>query len=101
MNIWDTLAKKHGTKTPELERKLYNKERDYHELQNDYMYLKMKLDEYVGLFENTPTGCKVGPWCKACEFGKHFVFYNSFCQEDELYYCGKAEACKNFVQKGD
>lgn len=56
------------------------------------------IDQYRTLSDATPSDCKRGAWCKACEFVKPMRTYSGLVFREE-YFCGKAESCKNFVQK--
>lgn len=61
--------------------------------------LKAALRKFEVLNNATPENCKRGEWCKACEFAKEIrVPVGSFGYKTE-YFCGKNEACSNFVQK--
>jgi hypothetical protein len=61
---------------------------------------EVKVKEYTTLNDATPEDCKRGPWCKACGFNKELVEYRGRFR-DSVYFCGKAESCSNFVQKGE
>lgn len=99
MNIWDTLAVHHGEKFHELEKELVRTQSEFYDLRRSYETLERKVEEYEKRLENTPTDCKVGSWCKACEFGKAVYIRSRIYGDTDLYYCGKAEACQNFIQK--
>ena len=60
--------------------------------------LEVKLKECKCLIDATPLDCKRGAWCQACEFAKKITVSHGYCISD-IYLCGKAEACSNFVQK--
>lgn len=79
------------------------KERD--ELRKELTNTEKKLEEtrqiinqYRTLDDATPSDCKRGSWCKGCEFVKT-IFERNGRIYSETYFCGKAESCKNFVQK--
>lgn len=58
------------------------------------------INEYVVLGEATPSDCKRGEWCRGCEFSKPVTHSAGiFGGIQHTYFCGKAESCKNFVQK--
>ena len=56
------------------------------------------IDQYRTLSDATPADCKRGSWCKACEFVKPMRTYTGLVFRED-YFCGKAGACSNFVQK--
>lgn len=56
------------------------------------------IERYRVLDDAAPVDCKRGPWCKACEFVKPMRTYHGMISRED-YFCGKAESCKNFVQK--
>ena len=56
------------------------------------------IDQLRVLTDATPTDCKRGSWCMGCEFVKPIRIYRGVLSKTE-YFCGKAEACSNFVQK--
>ena len=60
--------------------------------------LEKKLVEYFKLNDATPSDCKRGSWCAACEFAKSIGIRQGFGYT-ETYMCGKANSCQNFVQK--
>lgn len=55
-------------------------------------------DEFARLHDATPSDCKRGTWCEACEFAKKYALHKGVWTK-EYYFCGKAESCSNFVQK--
>lgn len=57
-----------------------------------------RLAEYITLSDGTPEDCKRGKWCAGCEFAKEIVGYDGRIRHI-MRFCGKGEACANFVQK--
>ena len=69
-------------------------------LKNDIKYLTDKLDAIQRDLDATPEDCKPGRYCRICEFGEYHHIINT---DGSIYYsfdvCGKAMACKNFVER--
>lgn len=60
---------------------------------------KRIIQEYWELDDATPEDCKRGTWCEACEFATNIRVDNIFGSFRKVYFCGKGESCKNFIQK--
>ena len=89
----------------ELKIQLEQKEYNFRELLKDIniknkriQELEEKLTEYFRLDDATPSDCKRGSWCGACEFGKSIHVAKGFSYI-ETFMCGKANSCNNFVQR--
>lgn len=67
--------------------------------------LEKRLKAFHAAEDGTPSDCKRGTWCKSCEFRKALHIprkaIGGFVMSgyDTVYFCGKGESCKNFVQK--
>ena len=78
-------------------------------LNDENKNLKRDLDKAIRAFEdlscfleNIPSDCKLGPWCQGCQYAKKYIRHLEEVDNIEAFYCGKNEACKNFVQiKGE
>lgn len=75
----------------ELVDKNENLESKIEKLNND-------LDEITSDINTTPEDCKRGEWCEACEFAKFYSITNNYHYSTKCT-CGKAEVCKNFVER--
>ena len=82
----------------ELQAQLEQKEKVLNTKTERIAELEKKLVEYFKLNDATPSDCKRGSWCAACEFAKHIGIRKSFGYV-ETFMCGKADSCQNFVQK--
>lgn len=47
----------------------------------------------------TPSDCKEGRWCGACEFGRLMMVYSDYGSEDAYYYCTKAQCCDYWAER--
>ena len=64
--------------------------------------LEEAIEKLTECNNNVPKGCKEGEWCQACEFVRHYrVPKRHWTGYEEYYFCGKKEACKNFVERKD
>lgn len=63
-----------------------------------YQKMKKALFKVVGLKENVPEDCKLGPWCQGCTYMKKYEVFIDHHITTTAYYCGKDKACKHFVQ---
>lgn len=76
---------------------LLNKEID--ELKNERQHLINTISDITRANYTTPEDCKRGEYCRACEFGRPLPITRGYGVWQEIVVCGKAETCKNFVQK--
>ena len=91
----------------ELEReveRLRNVEKENDELRRSLSSAEAQMRGLLGLKDDIPEDCTPGSYCNACEFATHYHYHNWG------YYtgrnttitgiiCGKANVCKNFIQK--
>lgn len=75
--------------------------RNHTKLNEDLEEARRIIEEYRCLDAATPSDCKRGEWCKACEFKKEIHTRYGFFGTGTMtsYFCGKAESCQNFVQE--
>lgn len=72
------------------------------QLGREIRILKAKLDKIQQDLDATPEDCKMGIYCKACKFAKyyHIIDRNGLYPVfTTINVCGKAEVCKNFVER--
>lgn len=86
-------------KNTELQALLNSAEAKVSELRLKEGALEVKVREYRTLRDDTPIDCKRGTWCKGCEFGKQVLYRDGRFDMAVDYFCGRGEACPNFVQK--
>lgn len=77
------------------------KEERIEELSKNVDRYRKIIGELTEIKSSTPEGCKMGDYCRGCVHVKSYVRYASGLYGDvaATYYCGKAETCKNFIQK--
>ena len=71
-------------------------------MSGDLAKYEEKFDTVQQLADMTPSDCKRGEWCKACEFGRIFCVERGWPYRHytaEIVLCGKGEACRNFVER--
>lgn len=96
-------------KIKELEAKLCDKDKRIVELLKEAeereKYIKSleeDVEKLTAYNDNVPEGCKEYEWCQACSFVKYYRVWNRYnTGYKQYYYCGKREACKNFVERED
>ena len=85
----------------QLESQLDDKDWKIHRLEGQVAYYQYKFEEMQKTSESTPKDCKPGEYCEACSFAKSYHVRNRHGDLETYYFCGKDDACENFVQKGD
>lgn len=71
----------------------------YDDLSTKYVKLQKDIYEMTRLKENTPEDCKLGPWCRGCTYAKKYEVFITTSDTVKMNYCGKDEACKQFIQR--
>jgi len=69
--------------------------------------LRNELSEYIFKFrevqktvDSTPSDCKLGGYCKSCEFSRTYNLYNYFeGKYEHVILCDKDGSCNNFVER--
>lgn len=64
----------------------------------DNVRLAEENADLAKLFDSTPSDCKVGSYCEACEFSKRY-FRRDFPLSYDVFFCNKGNSCTNFVPK--
>lgn len=58
-----------------------------------------KLRELLTYKKETPSDCKEGRWCGACQFGKLMMVYSDYGSEEAYYFCTKAQCCDYWTER--
>lgn len=80
----------------DLVKKDYELDKEQHE-----RVMKKAFEDISKMAEidiTTPRDCKKGPWCAGCTFVKEYRARDGYGSYVTKHYCGKEEACKNFVE---
>lgn len=80
----------------DLEDKLSKLRRDYDELKRENTSLQQINDALVKEGALLPEGCKPGPMCAVCGFGKTLYYSGT---NRSITICNKAEACPHFTTR--
>ena len=85
-------------------KRLRDVESEKNELKHMLNNVERELKTVLKLKEYIPEDCIPGIYCEACEFAKRYRYENwgFFNNRATLFsgtICGKAESCKNFVQR--
>ena len=84
----------------QLEAQLREKDRKIDRLETLLATREAQFDSMQKAMDSTPSDCKPGQYCRACEFAKLYTMYDRGLHNlRSVYLCNKAGACENFIQK--
>lgn len=86
------------TENKALEDEIKIKDKKIDDLKNDLKRARDDISNLTKLPKTAPADCKEGAWCESCEFAKTYTARAGIWGSYTKLYCGKEEACKNFVQ---
>jgi hypothetical protein len=58
-----------------------------------------RIREAFGIKEKTPSDCKPGEYCGACQFGKIMMVYAGFGEYEPYPFCTKGVCCDYWVER--
>lgn len=84
----------------QLEAQLLVKDRKINRLETLLATREAQFDSMQKAMDSTPSDCKPGAYCRACQFAKVYTMYDRGLRNlRSVYLCNKAGSCQHFIQK--